>query len=265
MDHVATRFTLPARSAVYSAAGSTLAAAGDDDGIKLMDTATNKVFRTLKSPPYTVGLAYDPENNFVASLCADGTLIIWEITTGKALYTMKSVFSKSACSPKTRTLPAWHPDGGSMLAVPSTAGGIQLIERLSWEASDTLEGHSDHVNLLTFSKNGLYLASASKDGSLILWDVVNRAQMKKKLLAGAATGLAWHPSENSLAIITEDGELAVWSDVVPSDLPGPCVDVDAVTGVKKKYGNTGGLLGKSRSLECVCFCMHEEYQGAVVS
>ena len=49
MDAVATRFTLPVRSAAYSPSGLNLAAGGDDEGIKLIDVSTCKVFRHLKS------------------------------------------------------------------------------------------------------------------------------------------------------------------------------------------------------------------------
>jgi chromosome transmission fidelity protein 4 len=47
LDAVATRFTLPPRALAYSPSGATLAAAGDDDGLKLVDCATNRVFRTI--------------------------------------------------------------------------------------------------------------------------------------------------------------------------------------------------------------------------
>lgn len=32
-----------------------------------------------------------------------------------------------------------------------------------------------------------------------------RKCLEKRLLPGSATGLAWHPSSNALAVITEDG------------------------------------------------------------
>ena len=54
---------------------------------------------------------------------------------------------------------------------------------------------------------GLYLASAGMDQALCLWDVNERTCLEKRLLPGSATGLAWHPAKNELAVITEDGEL----------------------------------------------------------
>ena len=50
---------------------------------------------------------------------------------------------------------AWHPDGGSLLAVPGTENDISLLERLSWSVAFSLKGiHSAPVNLVSFSPNG---------------------------------------------------------------------------------------------------------------
>lgn len=42
-DSVATRFSLPVRALSYSPSGTNLAAAGDDDGIKLISASESKV------------------------------------------------------------------------------------------------------------------------------------------------------------------------------------------------------------------------------
>lgn len=54
---------------------------------------------------------------------------------------------------------------------------------------------------------GLYLASAGGDQTIVVWDVLERKPLGKRVLAGAACGLAWHPCKNVLAAITEDGGL----------------------------------------------------------
>ena len=55
-----------------------------------------------------------------------------------------------------RHAPSWHPDGGSVLAVPVGAeGDVALHERLSWEATGYLSGeHRKAVNIVAFSPNG---------------------------------------------------------------------------------------------------------------
>lgn len=128
--------------------------------------------------------------------------------------------------------------------MPGASGAIHVYERLSWDAAYALEAHTDHVTLLAYSKNGLYLASASADGAVIVWDVTERTVLKKRLLPAPATGLAWHPGRgtNDLAVMTEDGELAVWGGVVPGELPAPGADIDAMTGVKKRGQREGASM-----------------------
>jgi hypothetical protein len=52
---------------------------------------------------------------------------------------------------------------------------------------------------------GLYLLSAGLDKALVLWDVHEQECLVKAELPGLATGLAWHPTRNEVAVITEDG------------------------------------------------------------
>lgn len=216
-------------------------------GIKLIDLAGNKVFRTLRSEPYTRGLAYDPEGEYLAATGADGSLTVWNVGTGKAEIVKKKVCSRIDPMAAERLLPAWHPDGGSILAVPASDGSINFYERLSWEAAGELTGqHSSAAHLLAFSKNGLYLASTAADQTLVIWDVVARTALGKKVLPGTVCGMAWHPTENAVAFITDDGQIAVWNGPVPTSLPGPNADVDALAGVKKQT-NAGGntFVGKA--------------------
>jgi WD40 repeat protein len=50
---------------------------------------------------------------------------------------------------------AWHPDGGTFLAVPGTEQDIVLLERLSWQPASYLTGgHKADVDTIAFSPNG---------------------------------------------------------------------------------------------------------------
>ncbi|KAL4439932.1 hypothetical protein ABPG75_002933 [Micractinium tetrahymenae] len=248
-EHIglATRFTLPVRALAYSPSGLNLAVAGDDEGIKLVDMSDAeegecRVFRQLAAQAYTRCLAYDPEGAYLASVNADGTLNVWEIDTKRQLLRKKAC-PKVGLTSTARNQAAWHPDGGALLAAPGTEGDVVFYERMSWEAAFSLGGqHTGAVSLVAFSKNGLYLATAgASDQAVVLWDVNERKCLEKRLLPGSATGLAWHPSKNALAMITEDGQLAVWDNVVPSSLPGPTADLDVLNGIKQKGGE--GVLG----------------------
>jgi WD40 repeat protein len=86
-----------------------------------------------------------------------------------------------------------------------------------------------------FSKNGLYLATTANDKSVAVWDMLDKTVIQNKMLPASACGMTWHPMENKLVFVLEDGTVAAWENPVPASLPGPCQDVDlaAVDGGKR--------------------------------
>ncbi|CAL5357377.1 unnamed protein product [Camellia sinensis] len=64
-----TRFTLPIRVLAFNKFGSMLAATGDDEGIKLINTIDGSIARVLKGHKGSVtGLAFDPKSKYLGSL-----------------------------------------------------------------------------------------------------------------------------------------------------------------------------------------------------
>jgi len=72
--------------------------------------------------------------------------------------------------------------------------------------------HSDRITCVTFSSNGKHLASASLDGSVVLWSVA--AEREVRIFAGHAQGascVAFSPDGKVLASGARDGTLHIWS------------------------------------------------------
>jgi len=75
---------------------------------------------------------------------------------------------------------------------------------------------------------GLYLVSAGTDSLLVLWDVSQRKALNQRSTPATVSAVSWHPDHNSLACVSEEGSVAVWSDIVPGDNPGPHVSPDSL-------------------------------------
>ncbi|CAL8470187.1 g9729 [Coccomyxa elongata] len=263
-DKVATRFSLPVRAIVFSPSGTSIAAAGDDDGIKLVNIADSKVFRTLKAGPYTRVLAYECDGKYLASVSANGHLQIWDTTTGTAHNIQKAAPKVDSASPARSGL-AWHPDG-SLLAVSDTNNGITIYEKLSWDPVIHLDGHTEPVNCLKFSPNGLYIASASRNNEVFIWNLSQRAIIARCKSATLVSALAWHPrkDENVLGGIGEDGCIALWRNVIPHNLPQPADVEDPSPSVQvHEIGDTNGDVDSDLSASAAQHSEGAEDNGAM--
>ena len=59
-------------------------AVGTLDGVDLFDVATRQQLRTLTAPsPNTTSIAFDPTGSMLAAGNFDGSILLWDPTTGR--------------------------------------------------------------------------------------------------------------------------------------------------------------------------------------
>jgi len=81
------------------------------------------------------------------------------------------------------------------------------------ESVAVLEKHSNEVWFVKYSNNGLYLASSSKDGGIILWDMKLEVPKALKTLTGhgsAVSLVSWSPDDSLLLSVSIDNSLKLW-------------------------------------------------------
>jgi WD40 repeat protein len=107
---------------------------------------------------------FSPNQPVLASGHYDGAIRFWNAQTGEQILLIQSeeVIESIAYSPD-----------GRMIA---TGGSFQNQLVRLWDAQSgallrTLEGHTSGVNSLEFSPDSQFLASASYDGTVILWGI----------------------------------------------------------------------------------------------
>uniref|UniRef100_A0ACD5YJH1 Uncharacterized protein n=1 Tax=Avena sativa TaxID=4498 RepID=A0ACD5YJH1_AVESA len=166
------RFTLPIRSLAFNKKGTLLAAAGDDDGIKLIATIDNTISKVLKGHKGSVtGLAFDPLNDYLASVDSFGTVMFWDLCLGSEARTLKRVAPTFGSDHSVKNALCWSPDGQT-LAVPGLRNNVVMYDRDTGEEVFTLKGeHEQPVCSLCWSPNGRYLATASLDRQVLVWDL----------------------------------------------------------------------------------------------
>ncbi|KAL2935394.1 WD repeat and HMG-box DNA-binding protein 1 [Bienertia sinuspersici] len=221
-----TRFTLSIRALAFNKSGSLLAAAGDDEGIKLINTVDATIARVLKGHKGPVtSLAFDPLNEYLASLDTKGTVIYWELQSGSMLHTLKGVAPDTSSDMSIMDVISWTPDG-DFLSVPGLKNDVIMYDRDTAEKQYYLRGdHVKSVCFLSWSPNGKYLATSGLDNQVLIWDVDKRQDIDRQKFDERICSMAWKPSGNALAVIDVMGKYGVWESVIPSSMKSPTEDV----------------------------------------
>lgn len=206
-----------------------LAAAGDDEGIKLINTIDGSIARVLKGHKGSItGLAFDPKSEYFASVDSTGTVLHWELQPGTILNTLKGIAPATFSNQSAMNVLSWSPDG-DLLAVPGLKNDVVMYDRDTAEKLFSLRGdHVQPICFLSWSPNGRYMATSSSDRQIIIWDVEKKQDIDRQKFSDKISCMAWKPQGNSLAVIDCKGKYGVWESPVPSSMKSPTEDIPIV-------------------------------------
>lgn len=113
----------------------------------------------------------------IISVGRDSNLIFWDKSSGEPIKIIKSHFGK-----------LWDLDISikyKKVAIGTDNGKIMLF---SYDGNpiDTLDKHVKPVNYIDISKDGLYMVSASQDGTAIIWDMKENKELSRLQDIGCA-------------------------------------------------------------------------------
>jgi len=205
--------TGPVFSVSFAPDGHKIASGSQDATVRLWDSATNQQLVVLRDHSDVVrAIAFSPDGRSLISGSDDQTIRFWNALTGKqkkqSPHSHKSTINSVSflpdggkiaaasgrdiilCSTRSdqESATVYSGSGSILLVGPSRDGQflasahgnsvcITTLPRFRSRASSTtLEGHAASVRAVTFSPDGLYIASASDDRTIRVWRNSGKAE-----------------------------------------------------------------------------------------
>ncbi|SPO03949.1 probable sepB protein [Cephalotrichum gorgonifer] len=211
------RCSLPIRDLTLSPDGRWCAVASDELTVKVVNTEDNLQVRTLKEHARpTKHIAFDPKGSLLALTCTDGVIYVYSMTSEapELIKKVDSVIGVLDLDSDISGAARWHPDGRSF-AVPTPTRDVQVVSKNDWEKQRRFaNGHLGDITALAWSPNGAMLATAGRDGKILIWETKTQSVIDRHHF-NDVIDLAWHPkSNNTLSFTTSEGEVYIHTDFV---------------------------------------------------
>lgn len=210
------RTPLPIRDVDLSRDGKWCAVVSDELTVKIVSTRDISQLKHLREHTRSARhVSLDPQGRLAALSGSDGIIYLYSLTSEQPELIRKvdgiinAIDGVSTASTKV----VWHPDGRAF-AVPTPTRDIQIISKNDGEKQQTFsDGHLADITALAWSPNGALLASAGKDGKVLVWETKTQSVVQRSDFSNVID-LKWHPTKNILSFTTTDGEVYIYPEFV---------------------------------------------------
>ncbi len=191
-------------------------------------------------------IAYSPDGQTILSGQFDGTLTLWEVSSGEMLWsvaahqdeltsvafsstgqqvvstgfdgqvllwdvaTQQQLFALNLPNDVIVTSLAYNPDG-RRISAGTVGGAILIFDTNSGKLVDEFNGHDDYIHSVTVNPAGTRMLSSSDDNTAILWDLP-RSEPIRQLIGHTdwVTSTAFSPTSDTALTGSKDGSVILW-------------------------------------------------------
>ena len=251
----------------FNSDGTRLATAAED-GARIWDVTASepKVVSELLSgtraePAEVSALAFNSDGTRLATAAEDGARI-WDVTASEPKV-VSELLSGTRAEPAEVSALAFNSDGTRLATAAADGARIWDVTASEPKVVLKLSGHTDAVNDVVFSPDSKLLATASEDGTAIVWSAASGAQLVHfKEQAGDVTSVAFSSDNRFVVTGGSDKVARVWRPTTGEEFAVLRGAADDITGAVFSPDNrtvaTASEDGTARLYRCeVCLSIEE--------
>jgi RNA polymerase sigma factor (sigma-70 family) len=189
--------------------------------VRLWDVATGKELWSRDNHMSGVpGIAFAPDGMRLASASHDGTIRVWETTSGKQLFKIELPATPLDQGKNVPMIGNYEGGGvysiafstdGTTLASGCRDGSVRIWDAASGTELHNLPGHGREVHSVAYSTHGNLLASGSWDNTIRLWDPkTGKDRLPLAGHHGTVSALASSPDGKTAASAGHDATIRLW-------------------------------------------------------
>ncbi|UZJ57506.1 hypothetical protein CBS101457_006826 [Exobasidium rhododendri] len=217
--------------AVSSGKTPRVAVCSDELVVKVVDAGDPKRVQLLTGHSKSLRAAsWHPLRPQLVTCSCDGSIKVWDLSTTEpeCVKTLEHILPVSNSHSEQSVQAVWHPSG-DYFVIPSKTRELIAIDSQDYRRigsfvvgqDSSIEAPMGEVNSYALSSNGRYLASATTDGKVTIWESETRKAIRSVFRQSIKTGISWHPTKDALAWTDTMGQISRWSDVVGPNYPSP--------------------------------------------
>jgi WD40 repeat protein/serine/threonine protein kinase len=194
-------------SVAFDPSGKSLAVAGEDRKVKILDVATQReTVGVAQHPAGVLNVVYSPDRVTFATSTRDrdNKVRIWDVQNRTELRTLEGPTASVQCL-------AFSPPEGKRLAAGSYDWSVRIWTLDSNDDPLLLSGHEGGVESLAFRPDGKILATGGLDRTVRTWDVeTGKQKLKLEGHAGSVSAVAFTPGGRTIVSASADGLIKFW-------------------------------------------------------